>query len=537
MPRKKKHADDVTRRKQAEKRLRESEEKYQLLVEASPYAIVQSNLDGQISMCNAQAARMHGYGSPQELIGQSVFALFPPDELERARINMQKTLEDGIVRNVEYYLVKKDGVRFPAELSAAVIPDAAGQPAAFMALTNDITARKQAEDALRKSEVKFRAVVENSSNGIVFLDAGRKITYASPVTVQFLGFTPEELGGYAGVHPEDQELVAQKFTELLLTPGKTTLAEYRLRRKDGSYGWIETTAVNLLDNPDVQAIVLSERDIAERKQAEDKLKEYSDHLAEMVAERTRELQEAQEKLVRQEKLALLGQLAGGVGHELRNPLGVINNAVYYLKLVQPGADEKVKHYHAMIEQEVHNASRIIGDLLDFARVISSNPQALSVPDLVQRSLRRFPVPATLQVALDIPADLPQVYADPLHMEQVLGNLVTNACQAMPKGGTLAIRAQPAAFSAGHPAIRIQVEDTGTGITPENMQKLFEPLFTTKTNGIGLGLAVSKKLVEANAGRIEAESQPGRGSMFTLVLPVDPAASQGLPVNALPRETA
>jgi signal transduction histidine kinase len=275
----------------------------------------------------------------------------------------------------------------------------------------------------------------------------------------------------------------------------------------------------------IQATV---RDITERKKAEEQLKEYSEHLEEMVKERTHELIDAQEQLVRHEKLAVLGQLAGGVGHELRNPLGVISNAVYYLKMVQPDANEKIMKYHAIIEQEVHNASRIVGDLLSYARAISTDPKPVSVLELVEHTLSRFPVPASIQVSLKIPSDLPQVYADPLHVEQVLGNLITNASQAM-STPTLNIKAGSTTLeNSGKLTITarqkklmvaIAVKDIGTGITPEDKEKLFEPLFSTKVTGIGLGLAVSEKLAEANGGRIEVESEVGEGSTFTLYLPV------------------
>jgi signal transduction histidine kinase len=233
----------------------------------------------------------------------------------------------------------------------------------------------------------------------------------------------------------------------------------------------------------------------------------------MIFHNITELKRAEEKLVRQEKLAVLGQLAGGVGHELRNPLGVISNAVYYLKMVQPDADKKIRKHHALIEQEVHNAAKIVGDLLDYARVISADRKPVSIPELVQNTLSRFPAPDSVRLSIKIPADLPQVYADPIQMEQILGNLTTNACQAMKKGGNLTISARQQKHM-----VAIAVEDTGTGITPENLKKLFEPLFTTKVKGIGLGLAVSKKLAEVNGGRIEVESESGKGSIFTLYLP-------------------
>jgi signal transduction histidine kinase len=139
---------------------------------------------------------------------------------------------------------------------------------------------------------------------------------------------------------------------------------------------------------------------------------------------------------------------------------------------------------------------------------------VDLPALVQRVLERFPAPEPVKTVLEIPADLPQLYVDARQVEQVLGNLVVNACQAMLKAGTLTISAR---LEEG--LVAIAVKDNGTGITVDNMKKLFEPLFTTKPKGIGLGLAVSRKLVDANGGRIEVQSEAGQGSTFTLYLPV------------------
>ena len=233
-------------------------------------------------------------------------------------------------------------------------------------------------------------------------------------------------------------------------------------------------------------------------------------------ERTRELREAQEQLVRQERLATLGQLAGSIGHELRNPLGVISNAVYFLKMTQPDASEKVKEYLDIIEKETRTSDKIVTDLLDFTRIKSLDRQPVSVSELVRPNPGALPGAESVKVALEIPADLPQIYADPQHMIQVLGNLVSNACQAMVQQRVTNGRKLTISATAQGDMMKIDVQDTGVGIPPENMKKLFEPLFTTKTKGIGLGLAVSRKLIEANGGRIEVESEPGKGSTFTVL---------------------
>jgi signal transduction histidine kinase len=262
-----------------------------------------------------------------------------------------------------------------------------------------------------------------------------------------------------------------------------------------------------------------EEDKKSLQNSAEKISQLNASLEQRVQERTQELRDMQEQLVRQEKLAVLGQLAGSVGHELRNPLGVISNAVYFLKMAQPEANQKIKEYLDIIENATRISEKIVTDLLDFTRVGSIDRELVSVPQLVQQTLERFPVPEYIQLTLDLPADLPQVYVDSQHMLQVFGNLTLNACQSMPPAvGTPKNNKLVIAARAQGDMISVSVQDTGVGISRENMKKLFEPLFTTKPKGIGLGLAVSRKLIEANGGRIEGQSELGQGSIFTVYLP-------------------
>jgi signal transduction histidine kinase len=195
-------------------------------------------------------------------------------------------------------------------------------------------------------------------------------------------------------------------------------------------------------------------------------------------------------------------------------LAIILNAVYFLKMVQPGADSKIQQYHGMIESEARNAEKIITDLLDFSRIKSVDREPLFITDVVRKVLEKFPAPHGITVEQSHPPVIPLVYADERQMEQVFSNLIVNAYQAMLEGGKLSIH-----IDLKGQDICISITDTGTGISSENMKKLFEPLFTTKLKGIGLGLAVSKKLVEANNGNIAVESLVDQGTTFTVTLPI------------------
>ena len=278
--------------------------------------------------------------------------------------------------------------------------------------------------------------------------------------------------------------------------------------------------------------------VTKLKLAEENIRKLNEELELRIEERTKQLIEAQEELVRKEKLAILGQLSESVGHELRNPMGVISNAVYFLQTVMPDADDTVREYLDIIKGEVNNSQRIITDLLDFTRTKTPRKEMITVDQLIKQSIGKCTVPQGISLQVEIPDALPAVKVDPLQLEQVIQNLIINAVQAMPDGGKLRISAKKGLRDLGlgvsekepipspqHPStdrnfIEISVADTGEGIAAENINKLFEPLFTTKARGIGLGLPVVKNLIEANGCRIEVKSQLGKGTTFTVILPCD-----------------
>ncbi len=252
----------------------------------------------------------------------------------------------------------------------------------------------------------------------------------------------------------------------------------------------------------------------EREQAVEALKLHRDHLEELVQERTKELQDIQEELFRKERLAVLGQLAGGVGHELRNPMGVISNAVYYLKTTLSTDDETTKEYLDIISTMTQNMNKIISDLLELSHVNTGDREEIAITDLVDKALEDQYPPKNLDTDARISSQLPAAFVDPEQISLVLANLLNNAYQAMPDGGNLSIYSQPVEKDL----VAISISDTGCGISGGKIEKIFEPLFTTKGSGIGLGLSVSKNLAEINGGRIEVKSDEGKGSTFTLILP-------------------
>jgi signal transduction histidine kinase len=309
-----------------------------------------------------------------------------------------------------------------------------------------------------------------------------------------------------------------KDTFVVLLSGQKISSEDKIDGLDvGADGYITRPISNKELQAQITAFVRIKKTEQILREREEALEKYSERLEEMVEARTQELRDAQEQLVRRERLATMGQLAGSVAHELRNPLGVISNAVYFLEQTLLDADEQTQEYLAMIGSELHKSEKIIEDLLSFSRgrlAQSAERVDIAVSELVNQVLVDQPAPTTIDVSVEFDNDLPQVWVDPQQIQQVLTNLVSNAYQAMPDGGKLTISAQ-----ADGDSVVISVSDNGVGIPVENLDKLFEPLFTTKPKGIGLGLVVSRNLVEANGGCLTVESTKGRGSQFIITLPI------------------
>jgi len=233
----------------------------------------------------------------------------------------------------------------------------------------------------------------------------------------------------------------------------------------------------------------------------------------------KKLKEFQEQLVLREKLAAVGQMASVVGHEIRNPLGVINNAIYYIRTkleVSSGRqlDPKIQKHIGIIEKEIVASNKIVNDLLGFSRTRPPMAQPSDLDKIIEDSLSAVSIPETVKVEIDLSLELPPALVNPDEIRQVFINLINNAWQAMPEGGTLKILTYIEEEMA-----RVEITDTGCGISPENMKKLFTPFFSTKTKGTGLGLAAIQRILERHKGKIKVRSRVGQGTTFIVSLPL------------------
>ena len=232
-----------------------------------------------------------------------------------------------------------------------------------------------------------------------------------------------------------------------------------------------------------------------------------------------ELHEAQERLVRSERLAAIGELSAGVAHELRNPLGAIKNALYYINGRLQGSDlvqdtPRIGEFLEIMDEEVDSSDKIITDLMDFSRVNPPSVSPTKLEAVLDDALSRMELKESVNVTVDFEPEIPEASVDGEQIRRVFTNLIMNAADAMPEGGNLTVTGR-----AVDGSVRVEIRDTGHGISEDDLQKVFDPLFTTKARGIGMGLPIVGTIIERHTGTIEVSSKEGEGTTFTIRLPL------------------
>jgi PAS domain S-box-containing protein len=252
------------------------------------------------------------------------------------------------------------------------------------------------------------------------------------------------------------------------------------------------------------------------RDARKQLETYALQLEQKVEERTRELKKSQEELLKAQRLAVIGELAGMVGHDLRNPLTSIAGAQYYLKKrLSLEANDKIKDMLDLIERNITYSNKIINDLLDYSREIELEISEVAPKSLVKEALTLVEIPKNVRV-LDLTKNKPKIRVDAEKIRRIFVNMIKNAVEAMPKGGKITIKSRKIGEN-----LEMIFSDTGVGMSKKTLEKLWTPLFTTKARGMGFGLAVCKRFVEAHGGSISVKSAPGKGTTFTVTIPIQP----------------
>lgn len=283
------------------------------------------------------------------------------------------------------------------------------------------------------------------------------------------------------------------------------------QRKDGSTFPMHL-AVSEIRVGDTLAFTGIVRDISDLKQAESELRRLNEELEERVQERTRALRDAQAELLQKEKLATLGQVSGGIAHEIRNPLNAVKTSIYYLANAKNATVEKTAEHLNRIDRQVSLIDSVITALSDVAKLPDPNRTPLDIESVLRDVVRTVGLPPNIEIVWDLADNLPPAMADEHQIPIVFKNLVRNARDAMGEAGKLTIR-----ITSIDEKVSVTVADTGCGIPADKIDKVMEPLFSTKARGMGLGLAITKTILEKNGGELQVQSVEGRGSDFIVLL--------------------
>ncbi|MHB8909498.1 MAG: PAS domain S-box protein [Syntrophales bacterium] len=521
----------ITDRKRAEEALRKSEENYRQLFENAPTAIYKIDFTtGKFLKANDVVCEFLGC-SQGDITSLSPYDIMT-DESKQLLSERLRIIASGgaVVEDPEYEIIDKKGKRRWLQLHSKNIYDKTGSVIGADVVASEITDLKRAEEELRASEEKYRLLAENAMDVIwTFSLETMRFTYISPSVLQMRGYTVEEameLTIEQSLSPESYEQIIKTINEELVRDNREGVNPRRSKTlvvqqpcKDGTYRWAEVTASFIRNAEGLPIQILGvTRDITDRKHAEEEKRSLT------------------ERLQRAEKMEALGQLAGGVAHDLNNVLGV---STIYSELLQEKIPEgsPLRRYVDSIFSSTRKCAAIIEDLLTLARrsVITSN--VISLNDIVAgflttpafEKMKEYHPRVTFRTECD--DNLLNVKGSPVHLEKTLMNLVSNAAESISGEGVVTIRTESRYLDKpvmGYDAVKegdyavLTVSDTGMGIPAESRKKIFEPFYTKKAmgrSGTGLGLAIVWGTVKDHHGYIDLQTEVEKGSTFTLYFPV------------------
>jgi len=509
---------DVTERVEAEEALRRNEERFRALVQNSSDMVTVLDSEGVVQYTSPASRTILGLDENDQTGGLG-FDLVHPDDLDAIqRLFIDALEQPGPTESVQVRLRHVDGSYRTIE---AVGTNLLHDPAVQGLVVNgrDVTERIRLEE-------HFRALVQNTSDVITVLDAEGHIVYASPAAEAVLGWPIGEWIGrdvFELVHPEDRERVAARFAEAVAAEGLTEPVEFRMRRSDGSWCYIEGIGNSLFHDPAVNGIVVTARDVTDRRRLE-------------------------AQLLQAQKMEAVGQLAGGVAHDFNNLLTAITGYTALLLEATAVGDPRRQD----LEEIAHagtRATKLVDQLLSFSRRKMVQSAEVDLGEVVEsmRSLMNRLLPADIDVVIELEAALDPIEADRSQVEQVLMNLVVNARDAMPDGGRLVIETTEAKLDRDSVAaavgvapgeyVVLAVSDDGIGMDADIRARVFEPFFTTKDvgQGTGLGLSTVYGIVTQAGGQVTVYSEPGQGTTFRAYFPsVEARAGEG-PARSAPVE--
>ena len=525
---------DITKRKQTEAALQESVTRYRFLFEHNPMPmLIYERSTLQMLAVNEAFVQHYGY-SITDALALRLTDLYP--EEEKARITDLIPRLHGHANVGEWRQRKRDGSVITIVASSHDLTYQGRN--ARVAVMTDITERKRVEEALRHSEEQFRLIMENLADLVAVLDLDGRRLYNSPSYRGILG-DPDKLRGtssFEQVHPEDRARVEVAFRETIRL-GVGQRLEYRMVGEDGRVRHIESQGSLIRDAQGrLSQVVVVSRDVTERRQAEEAIRELNVTLERRVARRTAELAVAKDRAESADRLK--SAFLATMSHELRTPLNSIIGftGIILQELAGPLNAEQTKQLR-MVQNSARHLLALINDVLDISKIEAGQLEIHAEAFDLRVSLEKVvglvqPLAQKkgLALHLDLPAGMEPVVSDRVRIEQVLLNLLNNAVKFTDHGEVALVARVIAEFQSRNlpspqPAVRLRVTDTGIGIKPEDLPKLFQPFRqvdsgpTRKHEGTGLGLAICRRLADLLGGDISVESTWNKGSTFTFVFPI------------------
>ena len=507
--------EDITERKRAEQALRESEERFRQLFNGAPIGYHEIDSEGKITRANRTELEMLGY-TEEEILGRYVWEFIVEQESQQ---NVKEKLA-GIIpagHAFERTYQRKEGIPIPVLIEDRLIKNSEGRIIGMRSTLQNISERKQIEEALRSSEEKYRTILENIEDGYYEVDIAGNLTFFNDSFCRIYGYPREELMGMNDRQYTDQEnakKLFQAFNKVYRTGESTKEFDWEIIRKDGTKRCIDASVSLMKDSSGnrigFRGIV---RDVTDRKQIE------------------QEKAILQEQLRQSQKMEAIGQLAGGVAHDFNNLLTLIKG-YSQLSLQELREDDPLKPNIEEIRRAADKAAGLTRQLLAFSRRQILEMKVLDLNTVLSnldKMLRRV-IGEDIELVTILAEDLGRVKTDPGQIEQVIMNLAVNARDAMPQGGKLIIETANVGldekYARNHIAVKpgryvmLSVSDTGVGMAPEVKERVFEPFFTTKGRGkgTGLGLSMVYGIVKQSSGNIWVYSEPGKGTTFKIYLP-------------------
>ena len=511
--------EDITEQKRAEEALRAQESLLRNIIEGTDDPVFVKDRQGRYALVNAAGAKEVGR-TPEHIIGRLDAELFPPDLAGRLRSADQRILATGRGETYEEVFAQRDGEGRTYLVAKYPRFDADGTVVGIIGVARDITERKQAQLEMERSHREYRGLFEHAHDAIlIFRPDDEVVLEVNKRACEMYGFSRSE---FIGLSIKTISVDLDHGDELVhetLTTGSIAQGESAHYRADGSPMLMQINAT-LVEYGGEQAILTINRDISDRKRAEEKLAEYREHLEELVDARTKELEDSRKELARKEKLASIGTLSAGLAHEINNPVGVILLAAHnVLERVRECDEDRVMERSIRhIVENAQRCDRIIKNVLQFGRRERSPKNLGDLGAVIRRAVTIAEVefaeaPGVITRALS--ENAPMLPLNELEMEHVFVNLIRNSLEAGAGAIHISLGRAPAL------GLRVIIRDDGPGIPPEHVDRVFDPFFTTRREqgGTGLGLSIAHGIIRDHGGMIGVTSDAGSGTTFTIDLPL------------------